>query len=321
MQGAAHGAHVSQPALSRRIRDLEVELGCDLFVRTARGITPTRAGAALYRRAVNVMEDLDQACQGARRIGREQANLARLGLVQTSRKLSFVRNAIAEFDREQQGKTISLSRGVSSDLSARLREGQLDITLLYERRIDARGFRERPIHIERYVLALHPSHRLAVHEPVRLADLVGEPLVWFSRGGKSEGKDLLIQQCRLHGLEPTIAHVAESFEGQIDLVTATSGACLTPALTMASVSPGALVFRPLPGFETGMALSLAWSEELSPSATALLGYLHTALDRHQSMITSGDAEWARLMGHEVVRVPASSEREPEWNWTAPASPG
>jgi DNA-binding transcriptional LysR family regulator len=310
MLGAADRMNVSQPALSRSIRSLELEFGCDLLVRNPRGVTPTPAGEVLYRRALAIMDDLDDASQTVRRIGREQAELVHLGLVQTSRKLSFLRDALSTFDSQGSAGGLRLVRASSADLSRALREGRLEISLLYEHRLDLPGFRHRPIHAERYVLAIHPSHPLAIEQPARLADFSGEPLVWFSRGKEEHAKDLLLQQCRLQGLQPIVAHTAGSFDEQIDLVMATSGVCLTPALTMLSVPPGSLVFRPLPGFEMTLMLSLAWHEELGARAASLLGQLHAAIDRHQAMIESGEVGWASLMGVEVVRSPPPTDSAP-----------
>ena len=64
MQGAAGRMNVAQPALSRRIRDLEIRIGCDLLIRGARGVTPTRAGTSLYRDALKLLEGLDEARAG-----------------------------------------------------------------------------------------------------------------------------------------------------------------------------------------------------------------------------------------------------------------
>ena len=68
LQGAAQKLNVAQPALSRRIRDLEARIGCDLLTRGARGVAPTRAGASLYRDALRALERLDEARHRALRI-------------------------------------------------------------------------------------------------------------------------------------------------------------------------------------------------------------------------------------------------------------
>ncbi|CAN7543170.1 LysR family transcriptional regulator [Phenylobacterium sp. LjRoot219] len=304
LQGAAQRMHVAQPALSRRIRDLEADLGCELLTRGVRGVTATPAGAAFYRDALALLAGLDEAAQRARRIGREHEEGVRLGLVHTSRKYAFLQEATAAWRAGEPTGGLAFVRGLSPELAHALVEGRLDMTLLFERRIGAEAFDERLIHRERYVLAAHPSHRLAQPGAADLAVLSGEPLVWLSRSDNGDSHDALLQQCRLHGLEPAIAQLTHSHEEQIELTTVSGGACLTPASTLLSTPAGALVFRPLPKFEMELSLSLAWRRDLGGSlAGRLLAELHQAIDRHQDAIRGGRSPWARLDGCAVVRVP------------------
>ena len=62
---AAHRLYITQPALSRRIRDLEKELGVTLFVRRSKGIDITEAGMRLYRDAVHMLEQRERFSQKA----------------------------------------------------------------------------------------------------------------------------------------------------------------------------------------------------------------------------------------------------------------
>lgn len=57
---AARRLYITQPALSRRIRDLEKELGVTLFVRRSKGIEITEAGMRLYRDAVRMLEQRER---------------------------------------------------------------------------------------------------------------------------------------------------------------------------------------------------------------------------------------------------------------------
>jgi DNA-binding transcriptional LysR family regulator len=306
--GAAERMNVAQPALSRRIRDLEATLACSLLTRSPRGVAPTRAGAAFYREARALLEGLDQAAQRARRMGLDQGRLARMGLVQTSSKYGFIRQAIADFRMQRPDAALSFLRSSSQELALALRDGRVDLTLLYERHLGAQGFGERLIHRERYVVAAHPRHQLAHGGPVELAALAGEPLVWLARRDNLDHHDALMQRCRLHGLEPVIAHAATSHEEQIELTVASEGACLTPASTMLSAPAGDLAFRPLEGLPMELHLSLAWDPDLAAQPGAdLLARLNAAIDAHQEELASGACAWAQLVGHQVVLPPDPAE--------------
>jgi DNA-binding transcriptional LysR family regulator len=303
MQAASEKLAVTQPALSRRIQDLEADLGCELFIRRARGVTPTRAGQAFYREALQVLEKMSDAVQVARRIGLAQGRESRLGVVHAARKYGFIHEALAAYAQAHPDAGVAITRGSSSLLAAELREGRLDATLLFERHLGAPRFSERLVHRERYVLAMHPAHRLATPGPVALQDLAGAPFVWLLRRVGVDGHDHLLQHCRLHGLDPVIGQLANSPEELIDLVVVSGGICLTPASTALTTPAGQLVFRSVPALGLELDLTLAWGREpASASAKAFLAELHAAVDRHQAEIDSGRAEWARLDGASQART-------------------
>src|SRR5471032_3279898 len=77
---AARRLHIVQPALSRQIRDLEEELGSDLFHRNAKGVQLTTAGAQFAIDARRVLNDVDSACERFVRIARGQSGALRIGL-------------------------------------------------------------------------------------------------------------------------------------------------------------------------------------------------------------------------------------------------
>ena len=182
--------------------------------------------------------------------------MARSGLMPTARKYPFLAEALTTHTAGASAVPLIYDRAASADLATRLRDGKLDIALLYERRMADAPIRERLIHQERYVLALHPSHLLARVEAPTFADLEPHPLVWLSRQDDAAHHDRLLEQCRLHGFNPLIAHSASGHEEQSDIAVVSGGAFLTPASTVLSTPSGMLVFRVLDGFT--MALSLTW---------------------------------------------------------------
>src|SRR6188474_2980150 len=78
---AATRLHISQPSLSRAIRDLERTLGVDLLIRTKRSVRLTEAGRALLREAPHALAEAEWACELTRRVARGEAGQLRLGFM------------------------------------------------------------------------------------------------------------------------------------------------------------------------------------------------------------------------------------------------
>jgi DNA-binding transcriptional LysR family regulator len=93
---AAARLHISQPPLSQQIRQLELELGCQLLRRTRRRVELTPAGAAFLRDARTLLQQLDGAVTTARRIEAGQTGRLRINFV-GSALLSIVPAAVQRF--------------------------------------------------------------------------------------------------------------------------------------------------------------------------------------------------------------------------------
>ncbi|MGH2917805.1 MAG: LysR family transcriptional regulator, partial [Solirubrobacteraceae bacterium] len=122
---AATRLHITQPSLSRAIRELERTLGADLLTRTRRSVRLTEAGRALLREAPHALEEVERACDMARRVARGEAGRLRLGFL-PSANVQIVPALVRE------------SRKVSPDLALRLHElfDDPQIEALGERRLD-----------------------------------------------------------------------------------------------------------------------------------------------------------------------------------------
>ncbi len=303
IQAASRQLNIAQPALSRRIIDLEAMLGCDLLVRGGRGVTPTQAGLALYRDALNIIEAVAEAGQRAQRLGLDQVREIRLGLVQTARKYGFIREALSAFNANHPEAGVAFTRTGSRDLAAAIRDNQLDATLLYELHLSSPRLAERLVHKERYVLAAHPSHRLAVRGAASLSDLAGEPIVCVLRNDIVGDHNPLIQQLRQHGLEPVVGQWASNPEEMIDLVMVSGGICVTPASTIQSTPTDQLIFRALPEFASELELRIGWvNPPATPTMASFVLHLNGAIDRHQAALTKRPPEWCVLDGVNLLRA-------------------
>ena len=78
---AAERLHIAQPPLSQQIRQLERELGVDLLIRSTRRVDLTPAGDAYLRRAVAILDAVDDAGRQAQRVADGNEGLLSIGCV------------------------------------------------------------------------------------------------------------------------------------------------------------------------------------------------------------------------------------------------
>lgn len=310
LQAAANRLHVAQPALSRRIRDLELELETLLFERHTRGVRLTAAGSSFYKDATKILSALQEATYRIRKLHSKEGQRVRMGIVRTASKYEFARQATASFVRDCPDTELEAVSAASPELSTALQEGGLALALLYGHNQDLNKFDQRIVHFERYVLAVHPQHSLAQKKCIDLDDLKGDPLVWLSRRNDPDNHDALLQFCRSAGLEPTIGHVAASHDEQIEIVQVNRGMCLTVASTQLTTGADRLIYQSLPDLDLEIRLMLVWRRNIASGAEAdLRASFDAAIDQHQAAIQANSMDWIFARGgQKVVRCPVSDGR-------------
>jgi LysR family transcriptional regulator, nitrogen assimilation regulatory protein len=127
---AAQQLRIAQPALSRQVRLLEVELRQNLLVRNGRGALPTEAGKLLMAHGRGILHQVDRAKE---ELGRARGGLS--GRVAVGMPTSVARVLAVpltrEFRKQLPQATIAISEGLSVAMQEALVNGRLDIALLY----------------------------------------------------------------------------------------------------------------------------------------------------------------------------------------------
>ena len=164
---AAARLHLTQPALSRQIRDLESELGAPLLRRHGTATSLTPAGAAFLARSREILAAADRAIAEARAAGR-QLRLGHYGTLW----LDFFAPALRAFARRQPGIDLRTEERSATALVEGLRRGELDLALIGP--ADAalgREFATRRLAALPLLIALGAAHPLAKRRRLALADL------------------------------------------------------------------------------------------------------------------------------------------------------
>ncbi|GAB3744479.1 DNA-binding transcriptional regulator OxyR [Lysobacter olei] len=225
---AAEACFVSQPTLSTQIKKLEDELGVALVERAPRKVMLTPAGREIASRARQIVADVEQMKEVARRSRDPEAGTVRLGLFPTLGPylLPHVVPCIrARFPRLE----LLLVEEKSSEILADLRTGKLDVGLL------ALPVHDDQLHTEflfdePFLLAVPEAHPLARRKDLALDDLARERLLLLEDGHCL--RDQALDVCQLAGASEMSGFQATSLETLRQMVAANVGVTLLPALAV-----------------------------------------------------------------------------------------
>ncbi|HWJ65275.1 MAG TPA: LysR substrate-binding domain-containing protein [Nocardioides sp.] len=250
---AAARLHMAQPPLSQAIRQLEADLGIELFRRTTRVVALTTAGEAFLARSRAILADVDEAADHARRVAAGAVGHLTIGCV-GSATYSLL-SALARSLTEQLPGVDVTFRGemLVPDQVEALRTGTIDIALLRPPVTDA-SLEVRPLRRESLVVALPEDHRLAGRKRLRATDLAGEPLVVHGATHASTMYGVVLRLMRDAGIAPRIRHEVGETSTMLTLVAGGLGIAVVPAPVTALQLPH-LTYVPLAG--TGAQVELA----------------------------------------------------------------
>jgi DNA-binding transcriptional LysR family regulator len=173
---AAERLHVSQPALSKQIRQLERELRFPLFRRDRRRVELTAAGEALLPRASRLLEDWETALREAGARASEEGKVLRVGF-QTSVGGGLYQDIAARFAELRPDWRLVLRLHEWSDPTGGLLDESADVAFLWLPTGAEEAIEVRPLRSERRFVALPAGHRLARRKALRMADLLDEAFV------------------------------------------------------------------------------------------------------------------------------------------------
>jgi len=173
---AAADCNVTQPALTKGVKGLEVELGAPLFHREGRRILLSDFGRSMVPHLQNIADEADTARMIAQNFRLLEKVPIRLGVMSTVGHLRLAR-FLARFETAHKGVELAVSEGSVTELSDRLSVEEIDIAIMTRTDQLAESFRTQPLYVERYVVVFPPDHRLGRLNAVTLHDLSGEPYV------------------------------------------------------------------------------------------------------------------------------------------------
>jgi DNA-binding transcriptional LysR family regulator len=272
--------HVSQPALSYQIQQLETELGTRLFDRGHKKISLTSSGEVFLPLAQAVLFRADEAVRVLREHLGEETGEVRMGC-NPSVAAYVLPSLIASFRASFPRVTVQLVEAGDQELTRGVLEGRIDFAI-----VTAPGAPHAvdtiPLPSEELFLVVAPSHRLASRARVALAELAHEEFVIGSEAFNVTLQTL--DACRRAGFEPLIAYRTGSLESVKNFVRQGLGISVLPKTALEGPHGAGLAIIEIEGGLTREFNLIRGKDHSTTSAArALMLHIHTALEEQATL--------------------------------------
>lgn len=223
---AAMRLQMAQPPLSQQIKQLETELGVQLFARTRRKVALTAAGEVLQQESQQILQQLEQTVSRTQQAGRGELGRLAIAFV-SSAMYSLLPDYLKQF-REQYPHVDIVLHELSTQAQIKgLLDGRLDVGFMRPP-IDHDRLRSRTVLQEPLVTALPLSHKLASQQHLAIQALREEPFVLFPRAMATRLYDQIISLCHQGDFSPTVVQQAAQMQTILSLVAAEIGVAIVP---------------------------------------------------------------------------------------------
>ncbi len=269
--------NIAQPALSRQVRLLEVELRQNLLVRNGRGATTTEAGKVMLEHGRGILHQVERAREELGRVRGSLAGRVAVGMPTSVAKVLTV-PLIRAFKERMPEAVLSISEGLSVALHEGLTVGRLDIVLLYNP-IPATDMELTELVEEDLVLVQHSAHRSKEGISISVRELASIPLVIATRPNALRA--LVETEMGAVGKRLTIALEVDGVAATLDLVADNAGAAVLPANAVRTAAhPELYSMRPVSGLRSRLSLATSAQRPATLTQRAMQELLSELIRKH-----------------------------------------
>jgi DNA-binding transcriptional LysR family regulator len=235
---------ISQPAVSRQLRDLEEELRVELFRREKHGLKLTAAGEAFLAHARDLLRRSGDAIKEMAAFSQPVKTTLTVGYIAPV-LASTLTPALRRFSQAHADTEVALREMTPGEQVKALRAGRIDLALLgnpcpeMEREFAITVLSRIP-----FQAVLPDNHLLALRKRIALSELEGEPFIGFSEETYPGRNAAICAGCQAAGFTPRFRQYVENLSALLAVVAAGKGVTLAPAEVSQLAHPQA-VFVPL----------------------------------------------------------------------------
>lgn len=222
---AAAALHVSQPALSQQVRQLEESLGAQLFDRSGRQTRLTDAGEVYLRYALRAAQELQQGKRAIHDVGDLSRGTLRIAVTPTFTTY-LVGPLVEAFHGRYPNITLNLREVAQEQMENLLLADELDVGIAFDE-VHAPDIDATPLLVETLALVVGKQHPRAEERVIGLEALNGESLILLSK--EFATREQIDRYCSTHGIHPRVVMEANVIGALIEVVRRTTLSTLLPA--------------------------------------------------------------------------------------------
>lgn len=222
---AATALHVSQPALSQQVRQLEESLGAQLFDRSGRKTRLTDAGEVYLRYALRAAQELQEGQRAIHDVGDLSRGTLRIAVTPTFTTY-LVGPLVETFHRRYPNITLNVREVAQEQMENQLLADELDVGIAFDQ-AHAPDIDSYPLLVETLALVVGSQHPLAGEAATGLQALNSESLILLSK--EFATREQIDRYCNQHGIRPRVVMEANVIGALIEVVRRTTLSTLLPA--------------------------------------------------------------------------------------------
>jgi DNA-binding transcriptional LysR family regulator len=240
---ASRALHVSQPAISKTLTQLEEELGTKLFARAGRTVRLTPQGGIFYQETLRTLEQSDRAIEAAQRAARGEIGTLTLGFCSVA-TYGFLPSVVKQYKELIPGVKLFFREMTPPQQEVAFAQNQIDVGITrppFTKKL-SQELNVRTIIREPLLVALPEKHSFE-GKRMKLEDLSEESFIMYYRNGAPCIFDAILGMCRERGFTPKVEYEADIMQTALTLVAAGQGVAVVPICSLNLRSKGVRFLR------------------------------------------------------------------------------
>jgi DNA-binding transcriptional LysR family regulator len=267
---------ISQPAVSRQLRDLEEELGVELFARNKSKLKLTPAGEAFLAHARDLLRRSNDAAKEMAAFRPQAGRTVTVGYIAPV-LASTLTPALRAFGQKNPEVEVVLREMAPGEQIKALREGRIELALpgnscpVLSEEFEIVELEQIPLEA-----VMPDNHLLALRKRIALPELRDETFIGFDEDHFPGRNDMICRVCQDAGFTPRLRYRVESLSALLAKVAAGSGVTLTPREVGQLPHPGAVLVPLKPPIPSVASTAVFRKGEPEPALVELMKYLRNS---------------------------------------------